>query len=296
MLRRWFSTDEQCRDFLMDLRHPSGWACSCGATAYWWRSPTTYRCLGCLHERSVLAGTIFHRTRTALPIWFEAAWDIATAKNGISAIELQRDLGIGSYETAWAMLHRYRRAMVFANRTPLTGHVEVDETFVGGHKPGKRGRGAAGKTIVLIAVETPAARGFGRVRLEAVADCRRATLHQFIKDNIEVGSTVATDGLAAYVGIERAGYTHEADVISQGSSPAHVAMPGVHRVAALLKRWLLGTHQGRVEAAKLQPYLDEFAFRFNRRRGASVGLVFHRLIEGAVAHAPVTARDVILNV
>lgn len=180
-----------------------------------------------MHEHSVLAGTIFHRTRTPLPIWLEAAW---------------------------AMLHRHRRAMVFANRTPLTGYVEVDETFVGGHEAGKRGRGAVGKTVVLIAIETLGHRRFGRVRLTVAPGFGRRTLHQYIKDNIECGSTMMTDGLSGYVGIERAGYTHDTSMLRNRSTPAHAGMPGVRLVASLLRRRLLGTHQGRIEPEKLPSY------------------------------------------
>lgn len=292
-LREWYSTQQQCRDALFDIRYPQGWACPhCGAAEYWWRGPTVLRCLHCQHEHSLLADTIFEKTRTPLPVWFEAAWSVATSKTGISAKELQRDMGLGSYETAWMMLHRFRRAMVFADRSKLSGYVEMDETLLGGvEQGGKRGRGTK-KVIIVVAVELIKQRTPGRIRLGIVERANGANLTQFIRDTVEPGSTIITDGWQAYRAMTRYGYTHEPHTILGSGQAAHQELPNVHRVASLLKRWLMGTHQGRASRRHLQPYLDEFAFRFNRRRGAKPGLLFHRLLEGAVAHGPAPYEDI----
>lgn len=228
------------------------------------------------------AGTIFQDSRTPLPLWFRAAWWLVGQKNGCSAKGLQRTLGIGSYETAWTMLHKFRRAMVFPDRKPLSGLVEVDETYVGGHRPGTRGRGAEGKVVVMVAVEDKADEGFGRIRLEVVPDASGASLLGFVSRNITEGSRVRTDGWASYAGSER--FKHE---------PTTKDLKLAHRVAALLKRWLGGTHQGAVAHEHLQSYLDEFVFRFNRRTSRSRGLLFRRLLENAVQTPPSPYKSII---
>lgn len=231
------------------------------------------------------------RPATALTIWFEAAWLLTTAKNGMSAKTLERTLGT-SYRVAWTMLHRFRVAMVRAEREPLRGDVEIDETFVGGVKHGgKRGRGTE-KSIVLIALEMKDPKGFGRVRMRHVPDASAVSLVPFVRCVVAPGSVVRTDGWGGYDPLPRHGYTRTKIVLSGSGDPAHVSMPGVHRVASLLKRWILGTHQGSVYPEHLQSYLEEFTFRFNRRTSRSRGLVFRRLLEQAVATGPVTAADV----
>ena len=240
-------------------------------------------------------GTIFHRTRTPLMVWFAAAWYMTSAKNGVSAKTLHRLLGFGSYQTAWTMLHRFRTAMVRPGRDLLTGDVEVDETFIGGIRPGKRGRGAEGKTLVAVAVELLNPTGFGRCRLRVIPNAQAPTLRSFLLDCVKPGSVVATDGLSSYPIAMGDDYMHKPHSVASSSDPAHVSLPGVHRVASLLKRWLLGTHQGAVEADHLQAYLDEFAFRFNRRRSEFRGLLFRRLLEQAVQVEPVSYRSLVVN-
>lgn len=240
-------------------------------------------------------GTIFHRTRTPLMVWFAAAWYMTSAKNGVSAKTLHRLLGFGSYQTAWTMLHRFRTAMVRPGRDLLTGDVEVDETFIGGIRPGKRGRGAEGKTLVAVAVELLNPKGFGRCRLRVIPNAQAPTLRSFLLDCVKPGSVVATDGLSSYPIAMGDDYMHKPHLVASSSDPAHVSLPGVHRVASLLKRWLLGTHQGAVEADHLQAYLDEFAFRFNRRRSEFRGLLFRRLLEQAVQVEPVSYRSLVVN-
>lgn len=248
-------------------------------------------CSSCRHQSSVTVGTIFEKTRTPLITWFETAWHLTTAKNGMSAQTLSSTLGT-TYRVAWAMLHRYRIAMVRAEREPLRGDVEVDEIFTGGiDHGGKPGRGT-GKSLVVIAVEIKHPRGFGRVRMRHVPDASGTSLVPFIRDVVAPDSVVLTDGWQGYGALPRHGYTRRVTVLSDSGDPADVSMPGVHRVASLLKRWILGTHQGSVDPAHLQSYLEEFTFRFNRRSSGSRGLVFRRLLEQAAITAPVTEADV----
>ena len=216
---------------------------------------------------------------------------MTTAKNGLSAKTLERTLGT-SYRTAWAMLQRYRVAMVRSERELLSGTVEVDESLVGGvEHGGKRGRGTS-KPIVAIAIEVKQAKGFGRVRMRHIPDASGAKLVPFVCEAVAQSAVVNTDGWGGYNDLPKHGYTHQKTVLSSSSDSAHVSMPGVHRVASLLKRWILGTHQGAVSAAHLQSYLEEFTFRFNRRTSRSRGLVFRRLIEQTVATGPVIEAEV----
>jgi transposase-like protein len=221
---------------------------------------------------------------------------MTSGKNGVSAKTLHRILDFGSYQTAWTILHRFRTAMVRSGRDRLKGDVEVDETLVGGEEHGgKRGRGAARKSIVVIAVEVLSPKGFGRIRMRCVPDASGANLMPFVCDVVERGSTVLTDGWGGYNDLSKHGFIRKKTVLSDSDDPAHVSMPAVHRVAALLKRWLLGTHQGAVEAEHLQSYLDEFTFRFNRRRSEFRGLLFRRLLEQAVLAEPVSYRSLVAN-
>jgi len=216
---------------------------------------------------------------------------VTTAKNGLSAKTLERTLGT-RYRVAWSMLQRFRVAMVRAEREQLSGDVEVDEVLVGGvEHGGKPGRGTD-KCIVAIAVEVKQPKGFGRVRMRHIRDASDSSLRPFVCDMVATGSTVLTDGWSGYSRLLQCGYIHKKTILSSSGDPAHVAMPGVHRIASLLKRWILGTHQGSVSEVHLQSYLEEFTFRFNRRTSRSRGLVFRRLLEQIVATGPVTEADV----
>ena len=238
---------------------------------------------GCSHRTSVTAGTIFDRTRTPLTVWFTACWLFVTAKDGVSALSLQRSLEIGSYQTAWAMLHRLRSVLVTAGRDRLAGAAEVDETFIGGEEPGLRGGRAKGKkALVGIAIEVKEPKRFGRCRMAILTDASAASLLPFVTTHVEPRTTVITDAWQGYHGIAGLGYEH--DRRSQRAARAAgedsaALLPGVHRVASLTKRWLLSTHQGRFDEAHLQNYLDEFVFRFNRRKSRSRGLLFYRVLE-----------------
>jgi transposase-like protein len=297
-LQAWFRADADCLDYLEWLRWPEGFVCGeCGHGVGWRLGDGRIMCAGCSHRTSVTAGTIFDKTRTPLTVWFTACWLFATAKDGVSALSLQKALEIGSQQTAWAMLHRLRSVLVRPGRDRLTGIVEVDETYIGGEEPGLRGGRARGKkALVGVAVELKEPRGYGRARMRILADASAATLHPFVTEHVEPGSTLITDAWQGYAGIDKLGYHHDRRsqraARAHGEDPAEL-LPGVHRVASLAKRWLLGTHQGSVDEAHLQAYLDEFVFRFNRRRSRSRGLVFYRLLELAVGHDPVRYRDIV---
>ncbi len=295
-LLAWFPDDEACLDYLDWMRWGEGWRCPACACERGWRLGSGRReCADCGRQASVTAGTIFHRTRTPLTVWFAAAWHVTSQKHGVSALGLQRVLGLGSYQTAWAMLHRLRAAMVRPGRERLSGRLEVDETYVGGEEEGVRGRQTQEKSIVAIAVEVKQPKGFGRVRLARVPDVSASSLIPFVEASVERGSEVLTDGWSGYSALTIHGYLHTKKVLSGSGDPAHVAMPAAHRVASLLKRWLLGTHQGSVSPEHLQAYLDEFAFRFNRRRSGRRGLLFYRLLEQALATDPISYRKLVAN-
>ena len=288
-----FPDEQACAAYLEQLRWSSGFICpACGLTADpWHQTRGRLVCPGCRHQTSVTSGTILDKTRTPLTTWFEAAWHLTTAKSGLSAKTLERTLG-ASYRTAWVILQRFRVAMVRSERELLSGTVEVDESLVGGvEQGGKRGRGTS-KPVVVIAIEIKEPKGFGRVRMRHIPDASGANLVPFVCDVVAQGAVVHTDGWGGYNDLPQRGFTHQVTVLSSSGDPAHVSMPGVHRVASLLKRWILGTHQGAISAAHLQSYLEEFTFRFNRRTSGSRGLVFRRLIEQAVATGPVTEAEV----
>lgn len=296
----WFHNEDACLDYLERLRWPQQFICpKCGIIgAPLKTSRNRLVCQTCSHQTSVTAGTIFDKTRTPLKVWLAAAWYITNQKHGVSALGLQRVLGLGSYQTAWTMRHRFRRAMIRPGRELLSGLVEVDETYVAiGDKAqpidvkGRKSRTA--KTLVIIAVEMLEPKGFGRIRLRRILDDSEHQVIPFVRDVVQAGATVHTDGSAAYRSLESEGYVHRKSVMLGSSTAAHTSMPGVHRVAALIHRWLLGTHQGAVQPSKLDSYLDEFVFRFNRRKSSSRGMLFYRLLEQAVVTPPMTYQNVV---
>jgi transposase-like protein len=290
---KMFPDKAACATYLERLRWPNGFVCpACHQQREPWRQ-TRGRlvCPACHHESTVTAGTIFDKTRTPLTTWFDAAWHVTTTKNGMSAKTLERTMGV-SYQVAWHMLHRFRVAMVRPSREPLSGEVEVDESLVGGvEEGGKRGRGTD-KAIVAIAVEIKRPKGFGRIRLRYIPDASAKSLGAFVRETIAPGSVLCTDGWRGYNGLSNE-YVHRQTILSSSDDSAHVAMPGVHQVASLLKRWLLGTHQGACEKEHLQSYLEEFTFRFNRRTSHCRGLLFQRLLEQAVLTPPVTQKHIL---
>jgi len=293
--RAWFPDDSACLNYLRRLRWPEGFVCpACGSSDEPYScTRTRVSCRACHHQTTVTAGTIFDKTRTPLTSWFAAIWYVTNQKLGVSALGLQRVLGLGSYQTAWTMLHKLRRAMVRPDRDRLSGRVEVDESYIGGPEEGVHGRQTERKAIVAIAVEVHEPKGFGRARLRRIPDVSGGSLVPFVCEVVEPGSKVHTDGWGGYEGLSKRGYCHEITVHSSSGDPAHVSMPAVHRVSSLLKRWLLGTHQGGVGHSQLDSYLEEFTFRFNRRTSRSRGLLFYRVIEQAVVTPPVPYQELV---
>ncbi len=286
----WFASEEACREYLRRLRWPEGFRCPrCQGERAWAMRRGLAWCRHCDFQTSVTAGTIFQDTRKPLRLWFRAMWYMTNQKHGMSAVGLQRVLGLGSYHTAWTWLHKLRRAMVRPGRDRLAGTVEVDETYLGGERPGKRGRGAAGKTLVLVAAQQDGPR-IGRIRLQRVADASALRLSAAVQAAVAPGSTVRTDGWSGYGGLAGLGYVHP--VVREEAAVGTNLLPLVNRVVALLKRWLLGIHQGAVRPSHLDAYLDEFTFRFNRRTSRSRGKLFYRLGQQAVAVDPVPATQI----
>lgn len=288
--RAWFPDDGACRTYLERLRWPNGPRCPrCPQAKVWTLPPPFYRCADCGYDFTVTVGTLFTDTHLPLSLWFEAMWHVVEQKNGASALGVKRVLGV-SYPTAWRWLHKLRRAMVRPGRDRLAGAVEVDEVYVGGERPGKRGRGAAGKALVLVAAQADG-NHIGRIRLIRIANASGAVLRSAVETCVEPGTQVLTDAWDGYGGLATMGYQHQ--VVRTAAVVGENLLPRANRVASLLQRWLLGTHQGAVAHTHLEYYLDEFTFRFNRRRSRSRGLLFYRLVEQAVATGPVRGRELV---
>lgn len=285
---RRFASEEACQAYLVSLRWPDGVRCPrCPQARVWPIQRGLYECARCGHQTSIVAGTIFQGTRHSLRLWFRALWYITNQKHGISALGLQRALGLGSYRTAWTWLHKLRAAMVRPGRERLAGAVEVDEAYLGGPKPGKHGRGAAGKTVIVVAAQVDGRR-IGRIRLRRVPDVSAPSLERAVQAAVEPGSVVRTDGLLSYRRLSARGYVHE--VVRKEAAVGDNLLPRVNRVVALLKRWLVGTHQGRVAPTHVDAYLEEFTFRFNRRTSRWRGKLFYRLLQQAVTVDAVSGR------
>lgn len=288
-----FSSEQACREYLFRLRWPNEFRCSrCGESKAWPLRSRRWQCAGCGHQVSVTAGTIFQGTRTPLTVWFRAMWWMTSQKNGISALGLQRVLGWGSYQTAWVCLHKLRRAMVRPGRERLAGSVEADETYLGGLEEGTRGRGTESKALIVVAAEEDG-KGIGRIRMRRIPDASAHSLVSFVEEAVESGSVVHTDGWLGYEPLQAHGYIHRVTFLRGKQKSPSELLPRVHRVVSLLKRWLLGTHQGAVSIEHLDGYLDEFTFRFNRRKSHSRGKLFYRLVQQAVAVEPATYKAIV---
>ena len=267
-----FATEEACEQYLTACRWPDGFICPrCeNRRAYELVNQRRWQCAGCRHQVLLTAGTVLHRTKIPLTHWFWAAYLMTTDKRGVSALLLQRQLGLSCYETAWMMLHKLRRAMVNVGREPLHGEVEVDETWVGGEQAGLRGsRQLKGRraALVLVAVERRG-RGSGRVRMKVILDFKGTTIVPFVHQNVSPGSTIYTDGLKSFEGLTQAGFNHIARTQPLRSAlrkGAKSAVPLADRAIGNLQQWLIGTYHG-VSRPQLQAYLDEFVFRHNRRK------------------------------
>jgi transposase-like protein len=294
-----FGTDAKCRGYLVRARWPAGFRCTgCGHDQAWsHKKRLIEECTACGKQHSILAGTVFEQTKTGLAKWFLAIYLVTSSKGGISAMELKRQMGFGSYQTAWSWLHKIRKAMVRPERAPLSARVEADETYLGGPRPGPPGRGAAGKTRVAGAIESGRgqARGrrLGRLRLAVVADVSAKSLEGFLAGAVARPATVATDGWSGYAGLAAAGWRHEPLNLSATWGDAVLRLPAIHLVFGLAKRWLLGTHHGAVSNKHLPAYLDEFTCRFNRRTANSISHRFARVIQQGVLTPPTTYRDIV---
>ncbi len=294
-MEEWFATDEACQSYLVKLRWADGIRCArCHSCAHWETKRGLTMCGGCGYQQSVTAGTIFHRSHLPLRLWFRVMWAVTAPKSGVSALGLQRLLGLGSYETAWMMLQKLRRAMVRPGRDQLSGEVEVDETLVGGVEKGGGRRHLGNKALVVVAAEVDG-RGIGRIRMKRIPDSSAESLLPFVQGAVRPGTVVVTDGWPSYAGLPEAHFWHRVHVRGTNPERASKLLPRVHRVASLLKRWLLGTHQGGVSRQQLDYYLDEFTFRFNRRTSRHRGKLFYRLAQQAVAIEPSPYSDLVAS-
>lgn len=292
-----FKSDEDCWNYIFELRWPNGFICpKCNKQSkYWITEHKLIHCSSCGHQASVTGGTIFHGTRKPLLLWFHIMWWVVAQKTGTSANNLTDFMGFGSYETAWSWLQKIRRAMVRPERDKLSGIVEVDETYIGGKEigTGKQGRGADTKTLVVVATEC-VGKQIGRVRFKCIPEASGKCLMQFIEENIEQGSTIITDGWIGYSSLANSEkYIHEIKVISGSGKEAHELLPHVHLVNSLVKRWINGTHQASVSPKYLSYYLDEFAFRFNRKLSTYRGKLFYRLMQQAVETPPQPFKELL---
>ena len=288
-----FSTQAACREYLFRLRWPDGFRCPrCAGRKSWPLREVLLQCASCGYQSSVTAGTIFQDTRKPLTLWFRAIWWVTSQKNGASAMGLQRILGLGSYKTAWTWLHKLRRAMVRPGRDRLSGTIEVDETYWGGLEEGVRGRQTESKALIVVAAQEDG-NGIGRIRMRRILDASAESLLPFVEQVIVAGSVVHTDGWLGYLPLEGKGYVHRVTFLRGNKKSPSELMSRVHLVVSLLKRWLLGTHQGAVSHEHLDYYLDEFTFRFNRRTSRSRGKLFFRLLQQAVAVEPAPYKSMV---
>jgi hypothetical protein len=289
--QRRFADEDACRAYLFASRWPDGFSCrACGSGAIGaLQRRGVWQCRSCGKQSSVTAGTVMHATRTPLTLWFWAAYLVATHTPGISAVQLQRQLGIARYETAWLILHKLRRAMIAPERERLHDHVEVDEALIGGHHAGRRGgRQRDGKSVVGVAVEVRG-QGSGRLRLQVLPDASGGSLDDFVAATVTAGATVDTDGWPGYAGLRRAGYDHIINKQRHGFPDHQFVLPRAHRAVSNLKTWLQGTHRG-VSPDHLQVYLDEFVFRYNRRRTPLAA--FQTLLGLGSVHPPTTLHQI----
>ena len=291
-----FPDEKACQEYILRLRWPDGFVCSRCQTPStpWITSRNLLYCRACNGQISITAGTVFEGTRKPLRSWFHAIWLVTSQKNGASAMNIKRVLGLGSYQTAWAWLHKMRRAMIRPGRDCLHGPVEIDETYIGGPEEGHFGRGAESKALVVIASEIRG-RGPGRIRLRRIDNASADSLLPFATESIEHRSIIKTDGWSGYSGLGKLGFDHQIINIKQSGNNAHEMLPRVHLVATHLKRWLEGTLQGGVQKSQLEYYLDEFTFRFNRRNSKARGLLFYRLLQQAVVTKPTPYQTLIAN-
>ena len=277
-----FATEGACRAYLARLRWPAGFCCpQCTTSGSWTTTRCLLMCRRCGYQASVTAGTIFHRTRLPLQDWFRAMWWMTDQKQRLSALGLQRLLGIGSYRTAWLWLQKLRRAFVLPDLDRLGGRVEVDEIRMGRIEAGRGRRYLESNALVAIAAQIDG-KGIGRIRLRQIPTASPNQLIAFVKHVSEPSSIIITDGWKAYAGLKHEGFKHRPRLISASRKTASVLLPRVHRVASLLQRWLVSTHQGALSQNQLDLYLNEFTVQFNRRTSKDRWKLFCKLVAQAV--------------
>ncbi|MCL2098389.1 MAG: IS1595 family transposase [Bacteroidales bacterium] len=281
-----FKDEESCRNYLFELRWSAGFICpKCKSTKkHWLTAKNMIHCGICGYQTSLTAGTIFHGTKKPLLLWFHIIWWIVAQKTGVSASNMTDFMGFGSYKTAWTWLQRIRRAMVRKGRDKIFGIVEVDKTYIGGieRNTEKSAKGAATKTMVVVAAECKGKK-IGRVRFRCIKEAISENLIPFIQDNIKQGSTVITDDSIGYAPLQQThNYKHEVKTGAKSGTDSHSLLPHIYLVGSLVKRWLQGTHQSKVSPKYLPYYLDEFAFRFNKKISTNRGWLFYKLMQQAI--------------
>ena len=285
---KMFTTEMQCIGYIISLKFDDDYHCpKCQSKKYWILRTYTFKCGNCSNRESILKDTIFEGKSKPLMLYFRAIWYVVSQKNGSNAMNIQRILGLGSYNTAWSWLHKLRQAMISLDIKKLSGKVEVDETLIGGPGTGERKRGRGTKKL-LIAVAVEINKGLGRIRMRYIKDASADSLHSFIQNNVAKASNLRTDDWKGYYGIEDKGYSREVHKSKKDDDE----LEHVHLVASLLKRWLIGTLQGSYSPKYIDSYLDEFVFRFNRRNSKDRGLLFYRLMETAVKKPPTTTETI----
>ena len=275
------STQDACLDYIASIRWSAGFVCpKCGCQQFWKSNRLQRLCAKCRRQTSVLAGTLFQDTKLPLTVWFQMIWWFVGPKNGASALSLMQNFGIGSYRTSWKLLGKLRACTVLPLRHALSDVVEVDEAFLGG---------VNNKAIIVVAAEKRG-KATGRIRVKHIKSREGAEIQQFITETILPGSTIVSDRYKGYAAIVKKGYIHSPQKKpyswEEVDGDDERLLPRVHRAVSLLKRWYYGTYQGRVDKQKLQSYLDEFVFRFNRRTSGNRGLLFRRMVEAAVKTTP----------
>lgn len=290
-----FPDENSCWKYLIEMRWPEGYVCKhCESKKYWITAKHKLHCSECGKEFSITSGTIFQESKKPLLLWFHIMWWVVAQKTGASANNLMDFMGFGSYETAWLWLQKIRRAMIREGREKLVGIVEIDETYLGGEEngTGRTGRGADEKSLVIVATEC-IGKQIGRVRFQIIPEATSEHLISFINLNVENDSTIITDGWTGYAPLSRGEkYKHITKIISGSGKQAHELLPHVHMVDSLVKRWINGTHQGKISKKHLEYYLEEFAFRFNRKLSTHRGKLFYRLMQQAVVNLPMTYNDI----
>jgi len=288
----WFKTEEDCINYISKIRWQNGFMCpKCFSTKAWRTSKGLMHCYNCGHQTSVIAGTLFQGTRKPLRLWFSVIWWVVSQKNGSSALNLKNAMSFKSYETAWTWLQKLRRIMIRPGRELLCGNVEVDETYLGGEEAGVIGREIGNKILIVVAVEENKGK-IGRVRFRCIKNASSKELIPFITDNIDKNSHIITDAWSGYSPLRDKEYVHEVKNIFKSDKNADELLPKVHLIISLLKRWLLGTHQGAVSEKHIQYYLDEYSFRFNRRLSKHRGKLFYRIIQQAVTQEAITMDEI----